>query len=442
MSKSNNDGMNRRRFLKNSAIGVGAVGIGIGTGDKLLGENPKAPSSSPLKIKEYRTLGRTGFKVSDISSGFVDNPAVLEQMLDAGVNYIDTAESYGNETMIGSVVKKRDRKSVFISTKLEVKKDLSKEGFLSRARKCLERLQTDYVDCIMMHSPDKVETLKTEGFHAAMQQLKNEGKLHFVGVTHHGSNWYRDSAQSMEKVLTAAAMDGRFDVMLLAYNFIQDDNGAKVLEICREKNIGTTLMKTNPIGNIPKVKERIEKLKKEGKTVPDLFPGMIDRLEAKRKRAEAFIKKYQLDDYNRMRDAAIRFCLSNPNVNTICCAFRNFDHLQDFIPLSGTRLQDMEKKQLSAYKEGCGAFYCRHACGICEPACPHQVPVNTIMRYNHYFDAQGKEKYAMKNYAKIPGAKADLCAHCQGFCESACPYGVSIHGLLTLAHRTLSLNLV
>ena len=443
MTKRNNGGMNRRRFLKNSAIGVGAVGIAIGTGSKVSGEeNTKTPSSSPLKIKEYRTLGRTGFKVSDIGSGFVDNPAVLEQLLDAGVNYIDTAESYGNETMLGSVIKKRDRKSVFITTKLEVKKDLSKEGFLSRAYKCLERLQTNYVDCIMMHGPEKVETLKTEGFHAAMQQLKKEGKLHFVGVTHHGSNWYRDSTQSMETVLTAAAADGRFDVMLLAYNFIQDDNGARVLEICREKNIGTTLMKVNPIGNIPLIYDRIEQLKKEGKEVPDIFSGMIARMEAKRKRAEVFIKKYRLDDYNRLRDAAIRFCLSNPNVHTICCAFRNFDHLQDFISLSGTRLQDMEEKQLSAYKEGCGAFYCRHACGLCEPACPHRVPINTIMRYNHYFDAQGKEKYAMKNYAKLPGAKADLCAHCQGFCESACPYGVPIHGLLTMAHRTLSLNLV
>jgi predicted aldo/keto reductase-like oxidoreductase len=441
MSKSNNGDMNRRRFLKNSAIGVGAVGMGIGTGVKVLGENPKAPSSSPLKIKEYRTLGRTGFKVSDISSGFVDNPAVLERMLDAGVNYIDSAESYKNEPMVGSVVKKRDRKSVFITTKLEVEKDSSKEGFLSRARKCLERLQTDYIDCIMMHGPEKVETLKTGGFHAAMQQLKNEGKLRFVGVSNHGSNWFRDPAQPMEKILTAAAVDGRFDVMLLAYNFIQDDNGAKVLKICREKNIGTTLMKANPIGNIPKIKDRIEKLKKEGKEVPDVYPPMITRLEAKRKRAEVFIKKYQVDNYNRMRDAAIRFCLSNPDVHTICCAFRNFDHLEDFIPLSGTRLQDMEKKQLSAYKEGCGWFYCRHACGICEPACPHQVPVNTIMRYNHYFDAQGKEKYAMKSYAKISGPKADLCVDCKGFCESACPYGVPIHGLLTLAHRTLSLNL-
>jgi ferredoxin len=116
--------------------------------------------------------------------------------------------------------------------------------------------------------------------------------------------------------------------------------------------------------------------------------------------------------------------------------------LENFISLSGTRLEDMEKKKLAAYKEGCGPLYCRHACGICESVCPNRVPVNTIMRYNHYFEAQGKEKYAMKCYAKMSAPKADLCAQCQGYCESACPYGVSIQGLLTLAHRTLSLTIV
>jgi len=442
MSETNSSGMKRRHFLKNSAIGMGAVG-GLLTGGNLLAANQEAENKNdePLKIKEFRTLGRTGFKVSDIGSGFVKDPAVLERMLDAGINYIDSAESYGNQPVIGKVMKNRDRKSVFITTKLEIdaKKDVSKEGFLKRARKCLEELQSDYVDCIMVHSPETIENFKTEGFHAAMKQLKNEGRVKFVGISHHGSNWYRDSEQSMEKVLTAAAMDGRFDVMLLAYNFIQDDNGAKVLELCRQKKIGTTLMKVNPIKAIPLLNTRIENLKKEGKEVPDSYPNMIKRMEAKAKRAEGFIKKYKMDDYNRMRDAAIRFTLSNPDVHTVCCAFRSFDDLDAYIPLSGTRLKDMEKEKLAAYKKGCAALYCRHACGLCEPACPHQVPVNTIMRYDHYFDAQGKEKFAMKNYAHLKGPKADLCATCKGYCESACPYNVPVHGLLNLAHHTLTL---
>ena len=60
------------------------------------------------------------------------------------------------------------------------------------------------------------------------------------------------------------------------------------------------------------------------------------------------------------------------------------------------------------------------------------------MRYNHYFQAQGKEKYAMKNYARL-STKADLCADCKGHCESACPYDVPIYGLLNIAHKTLTL---
>lgn len=435
--------MNRRRFLKRSAMGVGALGASVFSSDNLISqekeqEKLEAKIEESLKIKEFRTLGRTGFKVSDISSGNVNNAAVLESLLNAGVNYIDSAESYGNETMVGSVIKNRDRKKIFITTKLQVGKDVSKEGFLKRARQCLERLQTDYIDCIMIHGAENIKTLKTEGFHAAMKQLKSEGKLRFVGVSNHGSNWYVEPKMSMCEVLTAAAMDGRFDVMLLAYNFVQDDKGAEVLKICREKNIGTTLMKVNPISNLPRLKSRIEKMKEKGKNIPKYWYETISRLEAKEKKAQGFIKKYNLDNAKKMRNAAIRFCLSNPDVHTVCCGFRNFDDLDVFLHLSGTRLTDMEKKKLAAYKEGCGPLYCRHACGLCEPSCPLKVRINTIMRYNHYFDAQGREKYAMKEYAQLP-IKADLCKDCQGFCESACPYGVPIHSLLNLAHQTLSL---
>jgi uncharacterized protein len=436
-----NKGLDRRHFLKNSALGVGAMGIGMLNSNSLLeAGTDETPAGGEIKIKEYRTLGRTGFKVSDISTGFVKDPAVLEKLLDAGVNYIDTAESYGNEDVVGKVISKRDRKKLFVSTKLEIKKDVSKEGFLKRARKCLERLQTDYIDCMLMHSCERPETLKTEGFHAAMKQLKNEGKLRFIGVSNHGSNWYKAPEVSMEKVLMTAVQDGRFDVFLLAYNFLQNDNGAKVLKACKEKNIGTTLMKVNPIGSIDMVKARIEKLKKEKKEIPEIVKTLMPRLEKKERQAQWFIKKYKLNDAARMRDAAIRYVLSNPDVDTVCCGFHNFESLDAFLPLSGTKLSDMEKVKLAKYKEGCSEFYCRHACGICESSCPSSVPVNAIMRYNHYFDAQGKEKFAMKSYANLETANADVCAQCNGHCEKACPYGVPIQGLLHFAHNNLTMS--
>ncbi|MCP4147992.1 MAG: twin-arginine translocation signal domain-containing protein [bacterium] len=437
--------MNRRNFLRNSAAGLGALGAssilhaapGVDSEKK---DAPKNEIQKTWKIKEYRTLGRTGFKVSDISTGIVKIPALLEQLLDAGVNYIDTAEAYQNEEVVGSVIKNRDRKKLFVSSKLVLKKGEGKDEIIARTNKCLERLQTTYLDCMMHHGCKTVADVAHPGFHEAMIQLKKEGKVRFLGISNHGSNFYTDSVEAMEKVLTAAALDGRYDVMLLAYNFVQDDKGAEVLKLCRKKNIGTTLMKTNPIGNIYLMKDRIAKLKKEGKEIPPRFLTMITRMEAKAKRAEAFMKKYKLDNPKRLRDAATRFCLSNSDVHSVCCTFRNFEDIDLFLPLSGTKLQDMEKKTLAAYKEECGSLYCRHACGLCEPSCPKKVPVNRIMRYNHYFDAQNREKHAMSRYAALKGPKADLCKDCRGFCESACPHGVSIHGLLNVAHQNLTIT--
>lgn len=426
----------RREFLKNSAFGV--LGAGMTTRAKWTDAEQKK-QEQPLKIKSYRILGRTGFKVSDIGGGFLRDAGLISAMLEAGVNYIDTAESYGTQKLIGSVIKDRDRKSLFITSKLEVKEDVSKEGFLKRTRKCLEKLQTEYIDCMMMHMPEKAEILKTEGFHTAMNQLKTEGQVRFVGVSNHGSFWFRDPEETMEKVLLAAADDGRFDVFLMAYNFLRMDKSEQVLQVCREKNIGTTLMKTTPVVKYYGLKKYIETMQKEGKEIHELYVKGLERFKEKAEKAEYFIEKYDLKNPDEIRDAAVRFVLSNPNVNTVCCSMKNFDDLERFVSLSGTTLSDLEKNKLTAYKKGCGELYCRHACGICEPECPNHVPVNTIMRYNHYFEAQGREKYAMAQYAAIPGTKADVCWNCTGYCEAACPYNVPIQGMLMLAHKRLSL---
>lgn len=426
----------RREFLKNSTLGIFGAGVLRKSGLRGFQEDKKPPS---LQIKDYRTLGRTGFKVSDLACGFIREPGILEAMLDAGVNYIDTAESYGTHEMIGKVIKGRDRKSLFLTTKMEIKKDVSKEGFLKRARRCLEELHVDYVDCMMMHMPETVETLKTEGFHEAMAQLKSEGRIRFVGVSNHGSFWYRDPEQSMERVLLAAVEDGRFDIFLMAYNFLQMDQAEKVLRVCRKKRIGTVLMKTTPVKNYYGLKQSIEKMREKGKDIHELYIKGLERFKKRVEKAERFIEKYDLQNPEEIKEAAVRFVLSNPDVNTACCSVRNFDELERTLSLSGTTLSNMEKKKLAAYKEGCGELYCRHACGVCEPQCPHHVPVNTIMRYHHYFEAQGREKYAMLKYKAIPGAKAEVCGDCPGYCEKACPYNVPIQPMLLMAHQQLSL---
>jgi len=272
-----------------------------------------------------------------------------------------------------------------------------------------------------------------------MQELKAEGRIRFVGASNHGSFWFRDPAETMEKVLLAAAEDGRFDVFLLAYNFLKMDQGEHVLRVCREKKIGTALMKSTPIAIYYSLKSRIEQMEKEKKKIHPLYAAGLKRYKDKFDKAEGFIKKNNLQNPDEIKEAAVRFCLDNPNVNTVCCLPRTYDELGLFLRLSGSKLSDLDKTKLAAYKEGCGELYCRHACGVCEPECPHGVPVNTIMRYNHYFAAQSREKEAMQNYARIPGARADACRECPGHCEAACPHDVPVQGMLLLAHEQLSL---
>jgi len=432
--------MSRRGFMRGSM----AVFAGVGSSKSLrfFGQTPDAQTSGP-KIKEYRTLGRTGFKCSDIgfgSSGVTD-PAFIGAILDAGVNYIDCAEGYLRgqvEKTIGDAMLNRDHKKVFLTTKLALRKDDTKQSVLERANKCLGRLQSDYIDCLMIHMPSTVAALNNESYHAAIKDLKAEGKVRFSGLSNHGSQW-GDVPETMEKVHLAAAEDGRFDVALLVYNFIQRDMGENILKAYKKKNVGATLMKTNPVLNYMESKGEIDKAEEEGRDIPPRAKALVERLKARADQAEGFKNEYNLTNFNEVRDAAIKFVLNNPDVNSACPTILNYSDLEAYVSLSGSKFDLKARNTLAAYKATYGEFYCRHACGMCEPQCPHSVPVNTIMRYNHYFVGQGKEKAAMLEYAALPTNKADVCSNCEGHCEQVCPYGVPVQGLLMLAHRTLTL---
>ncbi len=437
-------GMDRRRFLQTSVTGVAGAGM-LGTSD-FYRKYPDPQEEKP-RIREYRTLGRTGFKVSDIGCGasYLSNTNVLEVALDMGINYIDTGEHYGNglsERTIGEVIKNRDRKSVFITTKLNLTfvKATTTEDIKERFRKCLERLQTDYVDCLMIHMAATPEQVKHEDFHQAAEALKAEGRVRFLGLSNHGVEHriYGQQDEPMEKVILAAAEDGRFDVVLMVYNFLQKDQGEKVIDACRKKDMGITLMKTNPVSEYSRRKGELEERVKQGRQIPERYARLMDEFKTWVDGADAFKKKYGLKSDAQVRDAAITFCLSHPGVHSVCPSMNSFDELETFVALSGKKLESSDQSMLDDYGSTLGHFYCRHGCSVCEPACPHGVPVNTIMRYNHYFHAQGREKYAMGKYAGLPDQNASPCQDCSGPCVSACPYGVPIQGLLMLAHQNLA----
>jgi predicted aldo/keto reductase-like oxidoreductase len=266
----------------------------------------------------------------------------------------------------------------------------------------------------------------SSGFHEAMAELKKEGRVRFVGLSSHGASRAETPKKARDEVLFRAIHDGRFDIFLIIDNFMARDLAEKVLEACAEKNIGVTLMKTNPISCYQYARDAGESL--DGRSVGEL-----------KEETDRFFEKHNLRNPEDIRDAAIRFVLANKNAHSVCVSFSNFDEVEAYLKLSGSYFTESDSAMLADYEKGYGNLYCRHGCGICEPHCPHHVPVNTIMRFNHYFEVQHREKHAIVEYANLDRPKADLCLSCQGYCEKACPYALPVRGLLARAHQSLTL---
>jgi hypothetical protein len=441
--------LTRRGFL---GAALGAVPAAALLGHEIAPQAPgRTPAAVQPRIKEYRALGRTGFKVSDISfgAGPLNNANVLTAALDRGMNYIDTAEHYENgnsERTIGSALKGRDRKSVFLTTKLNLtfNKQTTKEGIRDRFNKCLERMGTGHAECLMIHMCTLAQ-VKYEPYHELIKELKAEGKVRWSGLSNHGADYSLSGRldDPVETVVLAAAEDGRFDVVLCTFNYLKAETSDRMLKACAEKGVGVSLMKMNPaLTNaqeaemLPRLRERY---KSQGKDFPEALVKLAQISADRTAATEAFLKKHALAGPEQSRDAALRYCLNRPEVHCVCPSINSFEELDSYIAISGTRFETREAEMLADCRETLGGATCRIGCGECQSACPRGVPVAAIMRYDYYFRTVRREKAAMADYAALAGVDAASCADCPGPCEAACPHGVPIQGKLVLAHERLTL---
>jgi predicted aldo/keto reductase-like oxidoreductase len=451
--------ISRRTFLTASSTAAAGAAVTVcATPVVQAGKKALKKVVAKKKIGRFRTLGRTGFKVSDISlGGLFSDSSVVRYVLDAGINFIDTAESYGNgdaENMIGDALKHVERKGVFIATKMLLKGEETEQNILDRYAKCLKRLKTPYVDALYMHSLARSNQVGMEAFHKAFARLKADGKVRFKGISNHGAQGQDDD--SMEKVLLAAVDDGRFDLMLLTYNFMNKKAAEQVLAACKKKNIGTTAMKTAP-GRLEIEKLDPENLSqrqtlyleyfmKEGATRKKALKKMAEMIQRGNKEIEknkplvdAFMKEHGVSTQEEVRFKSIQWVLSNPDMHTVCLSMRDFDAVNKHLPLSGSDLSRKAQNFLDKYLELFSSQHCRHGCIDCIQACPKNMPVSRIMRYAYYFNSQGKEKLAMEKYAKLGKCDASACLGCQAHCAGACPHGLDVQAHLTQAHSLLSL---
>lgn len=191
-----------------------------------------------LRIRHYRPLGDTGLKVSDIGfgAGACSDAAVIEYALELGINYFDTAENYArgsSESAIGEVAAKHRDKMV-ICTKLYMDGSTTKEDVFNRFEESLKRLQTSYVDVLMIHGGDPGAVANDQVW-TALADLKKNGKAHFIGISTHGPE--------ISKVLRPLVEQRKVEVVLCAYDPMTDPDLPAVLKMAKEKGIGLVAMK-------------------------------------------------------------------------------------------------------------------------------------------------------------------------------------------------------
>ncbi|NTV83999.1 MAG: aldo/keto reductase [Bacteroidales bacterium] len=228
--------MSRRDFFQTSMLGGLASFLPFkGTGWTRAGADEK--ETIPV---QYRTLGKTGMKVSTIGFGamLTSDPTVVHHAIDLGINYIDTAASYmkgNNEIMVGNVLKTR-RKEVFIATKLKLG---TEESMLESIQNSLKKLQTEVIDVIQLHGLNSKEKVLNNEYMNLLDKARKKGMVRFVGFSTH---------DNQVECLQAAIESKFYDVVLVSYNFTSDAALTEAISKTGEAGIGMVAMKTQAVG--------------------------------------------------------------------------------------------------------------------------------------------------------------------------------------------------
>ena len=364
------------------------------------------PAWSGARVSEYRRLGRTEFRVSDISlgsgssTGGRQTSAVAREAIERGINYFDTAPDYseaGSEKRLGEAMKSV-RDQMFVATKLCVPTGHLGPGssvgeYMEAVNGSLRRLQTDWVDLVHVHSCDSLERLMDENAHEAFDRLKQQGKVRFLGVSTHTPN--------LEAVANAAIDSDRFDVMMLAYHYGAWPTLGQIIDRAAERDIGVVAMKTLRGSH---------------------HQGLL----------------WSRDERDSFTQASFKWVLSNPSVACLVISLWESTQLDEFLYASGKRPEPRDLAVLQRYEELTAGSACRPHCGACLDACPEGLAIDDVLRHRMYFEGFGAEKEAMRLYAQLE-TKADVCTGCSAPCANACPFGIPIpertrdtHDLLTL----------
>jgi uncharacterized protein len=236
----NNNGLNRRDFLKSAAAGAaifGAVGAsGCGKGEEVV----------PKKM-----LGKTGMNVSTLALGggsalsmvkdHDEALALIDLARRKGVNYFDTGSSYGggeSEERIGEAMEPY-RKQVYISTKFGF--NLKPDELMKAFERSLKRLRTDYVDNANMHGltrPSDPETMFSSGALETLVKLKEEGVVKNIGATAHKPAPLAEAMKRFQFDSVSAATNATGYHFVSEFNKVSGSFEEEVIPLANKQGIG------------------------------------------------------------------------------------------------------------------------------------------------------------------------------------------------------------
>ncbi len=359
----------RRNFLAAGLVAPAAFRVAGGDAEKAVAGG-----------LEFRTLGKTGLKVTSVGFGcmITSDASVITRAADMGINYFDTARVYqggNNERMVGAALKGK-RNQLVLSTKTPGR---DKAGALATLDTSLAEIGTDHVDIWYLHGKSRAEDL-TDELIDAQQTAKQAGKIRFAGVSIHSGH---------EAVIPAAIKTGKIDVLLISYNFTMGATIDPLIEEAKKAGIGIVAMKVMA-GGFRRTKE------------DSPHYGIL-------KREHALV-------------AALRWVLKNPKIDTTIPSMTDADQLEENFRAMKEKFGPADEKTLAAHLERIRPLYCR-MCGECDGACPKGVPVAEVLRSVMYAEGYGQFPLGREHYASL--GIDGRCEDCAG-CSVECPHGVRV----------------
>ncbi|MDP4133989.1 MAG: aldo/keto reductase [Bacillota bacterium] len=343
--------------------------------------------------------------------GKIDYPEaekLIDTAIRGGVNYIDTAYPYHNgesEPVVGKILKKYDRSSFFIATKLPCWSIESVEDAKKLFEEQLNRLDMDYVDFYLLHSMNLslFQKMADLGVLDYLDQEKKAGRIRFFGFSFH------DSFSSFEKIINYRKWD--FCQIQLNYMDTEIQAGLKGLKLAEELHVPVIIMEPVKGGRLANLPE------------------------------EAVLEFHKLLPDQSVSSWAMRYVGSLPGVKVILSGMSNGEQVKDnlctfnnFKKLNNEELKAVEKVAeilKNKTKNGCTS------CGYCKP-CPFGVDIpHNFSIWSELGIYQNKEitKTEWKHWI-ADKEKAKNCMDC-GKCESLCPQKISIRADLKKLQKEL-----